>query len=305
MFPVWSGVRALFLIVDSTLAVLSMIDRTQLWHTSAATGTVTDSDTIMAVDTTKSDKASNAKNKSKKAAKKRGAKLPADVTDPAPLSALEASPALQTTESLLAGFFARNLWLQLLLAAGLLALTALQCFDMLLLRPDLLDAGWSFSQGRIAGLCLTLLGLRLWAMSSLGCDFTFTIHKRPLTLVETGPYLYLAHPSYTGIIFWAFFRFSFLVDRSGPVLPILARLQEDGGLEVLLKVIVADPEDISAWFDLMWGASVVSMGITALLLPFSLLRRIRHEEEFLAATFGAEKYNAFRDKRWKLIPFVW
>jgi protein-S-isoprenylcysteine O-methyltransferase Ste14 len=44
--------------------------------------------------------------------------------------------------------------------------------------------------------------LRLWAMQTLGRFFTFevTIRERH-TLVEAGPYRWLMHPSYTGLIF--------------------------------------------------------------------------------------------------------
>jgi len=55
---------------------------------------------------------------------------------------------------------------------------------------------------RLLGYILLLLGgtFRIWAMQTLGRLFTFTISIRPShTLIQSGPYAFVRHPSYTGL----------------------------------------------------------------------------------------------------------
>ncbi len=55
----------------------------------------------------------------------------------------------------------------------------------------------------LAGAVLTAAGiaLRQWAIAVLGSSFTVEVRVRPdQTVVESGPYVLLAHPSYTGMI---------------------------------------------------------------------------------------------------------
>ena len=54
-----------------------------------------------------------------------------------------------------------------------------------------------------AGLCVAIggLALRLWAIRTLGRFFTSTVHvEGGQTVVQTGPYSVLRHPSYTGTL---------------------------------------------------------------------------------------------------------
>src|SRR5947209_8216025 len=53
-----------------------------------------------------------------------------------------------------------------------------------------------------AMVCLwTGLGLRIWSVWTLGRYFTFSVMtSRDQPVISTGPYQYLRHPSYTGIL---------------------------------------------------------------------------------------------------------
>jgi protein-S-isoprenylcysteine O-methyltransferase Ste14 len=67
------------------------------------------------------------------------------------------------------------------------------------------DAGWQFgSRGlTVAGLLVMWagLGLRIWAIRVLGHSFRTTVEVDPgQQVVDRGPYRWIRHPSYTGIL---------------------------------------------------------------------------------------------------------
>jgi protein-S-isoprenylcysteine O-methyltransferase Ste14 len=52
-----------------------------------------------------------------------------------------------------------------------------------------------------AGLALAGMGLRVWSIATLGDYFTYVVKVTPeQTVVDTGPYRLLRHPSYTGAL---------------------------------------------------------------------------------------------------------
>ncbi len=67
------------------------------------------------------------------------------------------------------------------------------------------DAGWQFGSRPVAaaGLLLMWTGLavRIWAIRVLGSSFRMTVEVDPgQQVVDRGPYRWLRHPSYTGIL---------------------------------------------------------------------------------------------------------
>jgi len=59
---------------------------------------------------------------------------------------------------------------------------------------------------RYTGVAIYLfgLGLRLWAMRTLGGSFSYDLKVRcGQTLVTSGPYAWIRHPSYTGLLLWS------------------------------------------------------------------------------------------------------
>lgn len=111
--------------------------------------------------------------------------------------------------------------------------------------------------------------LRLWAMQTLGHFFTFevTIRKRH-SLITTGPYRWLMHPSYTGLIY------------SIPGLLFFL-----GGPSLLFR---------------RWSYWLVVSPI----LFSALLGRILDEEEVLEKHFRSQ-FSRYKATRWRLVPFLW
>jgi protein-S-isoprenylcysteine O-methyltransferase Ste14 len=87
-----------------------------------------------------------------------------------------------------------RVWVVGLVAVGLVAAVALARFEVGLVQ------GWG---PVIAGVALALAGivLRQWSVTSLGSFFTTAVEvQRDHRIVQTGPYAWLRHPSYTGAL---------------------------------------------------------------------------------------------------------
>jgi protein-S-isoprenylcysteine O-methyltransferase Ste14 len=125
---------------------------------------------------------------------------------------------------------------------------------------------WTISD--VLTLALTVSGslLRLWSFSTLGRLFTFQVgFRREHPLIRTGPYRYLVHPSYTG------------------VLAALAGFQ--------------------LWFG--WGGHIlywIPIGSLAYMLIF---KRIPNEEAALRAHFTEEIWDAYQGERWRIFPLIY
>ncbi|EJU01004.1 hypothetical protein DACRYDRAFT_22829 [Dacryopinax primogenitus] len=139
----------------------------------------------------------------------------------------------------------------------------------------------------LAGIFGCLLGwigteLRAWCYKALGQYFTFHLAvQENQTLVTTGPYTYLRHPSYLG-----------------------------GCLEFLAvspTLILCNP------ISMCWGRHLLSRGpqIEAAFMLFFLVapwiaypQRIAVEEKMMKAKFGKE-YAEWEKKTWRVIPLVY
>lgn len=117
------------------------------------------------------------------------------------------------------------------------------------------------------GLCIFVLGycLRAWAKASLGAGFTYVISEpRSPTLVTSGPYAMLVHPSYTG-----------------------ALLSYGLGMVLTLRLPL-----------------ILSAPIFVVMCSVVYVARVLPEEDVLRGHFGSEAFDAFAATRCTLIPFV-
>ncbi|KAG0249938.1 hypothetical protein BG011_008797 [Mortierella polycephala] len=121
--------------------------------------------------------------------------------------------------------------------------------------------------------------LRTWSFRTLDRFFTYSLTIRPNhRLVQNGPYRYLLHPSYTGLIL------------AGT--PYIFSLANEGYWTYIIKPTMPFPIQ----------GSVLTIG--GLLLSYGLaLFRVRGEEKMLAQHFGSE-WDQYASQRWRFIPFV-
>jgi protein-S-isoprenylcysteine O-methyltransferase Ste14 len=130
------------------------------------------------------------------------------------------------------------------------------------LAPAWISAPPKLLAGCGIALIWTGIGLRLWAVRTLGRFFRITVTVQDdHRLIDTGPYARLRNPSYTGAT----------VTMAGIGIAM--------GHWLSLAAMIVFPMLGFAW-------------------------RIRVEEASLAARFGAD-YEAYRSRRWALVPFVW
>ncbi|KAJ3024913.1 UNVERIFIED_CONTAM: hypothetical protein HDU68_007650 [Siphonaria sp. JEL0065] len=211
----------------------------------------------------------------------------------------------QHTDSFLVGIYANNKRIQRALATCVIAAGLLQMFDVLIARPELFAQPWTMGQRRTAFLAYGSILLRLWSMGTLKNDFTFSVSApSSKSLCTTGPYELLLHPGYAGIIGWAFFQSAWLFDEKSPYLEIVTR-----GMQTLVQhktnplAILLNLEAGSV-FDVMWFLFTLVLVVTVALLPPGMYKRMNREEEELKNVFG-EKFDEYRSKRWRLIPFLY
>lgn len=115
--------------------------------------------------------------------------------------------------------------------------------------------------------------LRLWSYHTLGRFFTFDLTIRENhSLIGSGPYTCLRHPSYTGILL-IYFTFSELV-----AIPYIKMINKD--LVQIARIVFV----------------MSSLGMTFF--------RVKNEEEMLSKEFKAE-WREYAARRWRLIPFVY
>ncbi|KAF9273741.1 hypothetical protein BGZ68_001246 [Mortierella alpina] len=156
--------------------------------------------------------------------------------------------------------------------------------------------------------------LRRWSFATLDRFFTYQLTIRSgHKLVQTGPYRYLRHPSYTGAVINSAATFlllwyqglwgiaSFYILRIASLAAFHLRLAEapliNTALDLLLDPFVATGSPFG--IDPRIGV-VVSFAVST----GALLYRIKNEEAMLKEHFGAE-WDVYASKRWRLIPFVY
>ncbi|KAF9150825.1 hypothetical protein BG015_007348 [Linnemannia schmuckeri] len=145
--------------------------------------------------------------------------------------------------------------------------------------------------------CLLGYALRKWSFVTLDRFFTYQLAIRTgHKLVQTGPYSYLRHPSYTGAILNGI-CFNVLLFHQG--LWTVFNLLVSRVASAVLQTKVAVPTSVLGvpteyWAMLVYGLMVVS----------GTAYRVRNEEAMLKSHFGKE-WDAYASKRWRFIPFVY
>jgi protein-S-isoprenylcysteine O-methyltransferase Ste14 len=209
----------------------------------------------------------------------------------------------------------------LLLGAGLAALAAAA---LLLAAWYCISQGsptrrpWAAAEAGAAAVCVSGAALRLWCYRHLGSLFTYEVGIRQgHTLVATGPYAHLLHPSYTAAVMLAA---GFLWFCDGPC----GALRSWQWLALQAAVVAGVLGEHPCWLGddnggaggpanrgisnlptPLYSCSLVAMPV--LLLPLraaGAALRIPNEEQVLAEHFG-EAWRQHAATRWRLVPLVY
>ncbi|KAF5377895.1 hypothetical protein D9615_006828 [Tricholomella constricta] len=136
-----------------------------------------------------------------------------------------------------------------------------------------------FILGNIIGICGTTL--RVQSFRTLGCLFTFELCiRKNHRLVVNGPYAFIRHPSYTGLIMTIIGYYCNHASGSW--------LRECGLLETILGKLM-----LCVWMTIA-GAVVAS-----------LLLRVSREDQILQMKFGEEWERWARRVPYKLVPGIY
>ncbi|PWN31906.1 uncharacterized protein FA14DRAFT_185873 [Meira miltonrushii] len=141
--------------------------------------------------------------------------------------------------------------------------------------------------------------LRIWCYHTLKQAFTYKLKvTEDQKIITTGPYTYLAHPNYTGLLLTLISLYGALM---GPYNALLDGLEDKPFIDLtLFKLLHIDsPRSIFLTFT-MAGAVYT----TCWFFYFITYLRIADEEAMLRSHFG-KRYDEFLSKRWRMIPFVY
>jgi len=150
---------------------------------------------------------------------------------------------------------------------------------------------WTVLEGvSFVFLCASLI-LRLWAMYELDHFFTFIPAIRENhKLIKTGPYQFLLHPSYTGLIGVMLFNTLFTLEVFW---------------SLFYKMILGESRDIySIVLGLVAGFYLFSNISKIYFFNIFIYQRIPAEEQGMREKFGAE-FDEYVNSRYRLIPFLY
>ncbi|KAI9599400.1 hypothetical protein BDF19DRAFT_418966 [Syncephalis fuscata] len=140
-------------------------------------------------------------------------------------------------------------------------------------------------------LCVAGLELRDWSRRELGKFFTLSLNvRKDQYIVNTGPYRFVRHPSYTGAVVVGFYTVYLI---------IVPTFQELHGTAYAKYYPTTHDTNVCHTIGLIMGM----MGQLALIVIL-LVIRIPQEEKMLNERFGNE-WNQFAATRAKIIPYVY
>ncbi|KAG0092689.1 hypothetical protein BGZ93_011379 [Podila epicladia] len=175
-----------------------------------------------------------------------------------------------------------------------------------------------FKSWHAAATVLSLSGfaLRKWSFVTLDRFFTYQLTIRSgHKLVQSGPYTYLRHPSYTGALMNGFGSFMLLFHRGlWPVLVTYAAKWTNqlvhSGIPVLSSLAALLPFAGSSNYARMSPKFLginIGLWIMVMMSAFGiriLMCRVEAEEEMLKEHFGRD-WDEYASKRWRFIPFLY
>jgi protein-S-isoprenylcysteine O-methyltransferase Ste14 len=160
---------------------------------------------------------------------------------------------------------------------------------------------------------LAIVGIefRAWSMRTLGRFFTFQLGvSNGQHIVQTGPYRFVRHPSYTGIVLMAgsiahLFLTPIYQDIVHPlVLSLLYQIINVSGVDSIIGHMAQSIYDLATSPKALLYASIASPLCSQVIVTGLLLTiRIPQEEKMLAKNFGQE-WVEFSRTRSRILPYI-
>lgn len=141
--------------------------------------------------------------------------------------------------------------------------------------------------------------LRIWCYHTLKQAFTYNLKvTEDQKIITTGPYTYLAHPNYTGLLLTLISLYGALM---GPYNALLDGLDKKPFINSTIFNFLRINTPRSLFLTItMTGAIYTTFWFFCFIVCF----RISDEEAMLRSHFG-KRYDEFLSKRWRMIPFVY
>lgn len=141
--------------------------------------------------------------------------------------------------------------------------------------------------------------LRIWCYHTLKHAFTYKLRvTEDQKLISTGPYTFLAHPNYTGLLMTTISLYGALM---GPFNALLDGLEDHPlAQSALLKVLHLNTIRSIFLTITLTGAIYTTIWF----FYFIVFTRIADEEKMMRAHFG-KRYDDFLNKRWRIIPYIY
>jgi protein-S-isoprenylcysteine O-methyltransferase Ste14 len=154
-------------------------------------------------------------------------------------------------------------------------------------EPDL----WKTSDFVFLSLMFAGIGIRLWAIKSLGKYFTFELAiRKDHKLITKGPYKYLRHPSYTGLLLEVIGYTLFMFNTPQFIQFIAEKMRMISFIPAML----------------LNSNYIMTACVYGALLAFSFLvhDRLVREETMLENEFK-EEWIQFSKTRFRLVPYLY
>ncbi|KAF9308829.1 hypothetical protein BG003_010553 [Podila horticola] len=154
--------------------------------------------------------------------------------------------------------------------------------------------------------------LRVWAIQSLAKFFTFQLTiRKGHQLIGHGPYTYLRHPAYTGLLVNKIAAVTLLFhhglwDIIVAWMTVLTGHIVRAGIPAISQIASWSPvSPTSNWNGLLGYSADVWFCLAFYCLVFKIITvRIPGEEKMLKEHFRKE-WDGYASKRWRMIPFVY
>jgi protein-S-isoprenylcysteine O-methyltransferase Ste14 len=161
-------------------------------------------------------------------------------------------------------------------------------------------------------LCMLAMEIRAWSMRELGRFFTFKLGvSKDQKIVQTGPYHYIRHPSYTGLILMILCCVYLIIVPTlrDTIRPVVITLLEIIANQNELNDYLAQTTSSLIWLlNDQFACHVIGLLISSIIVLsvvfVIVFVRLPQEEKMLHESFG-EEWSKFAATRARIVPYIY